>query len=203
MEKDALAGVVMEATARWDVPLMVSRGTSSATFLYEAAQAAREAALQDHAAVTFVLALYDHDAAGARAARTVEEGLARYSGLGSLLAPQFQLLGVTKEQIDEWNLPSRPAKPSDPEAHKFAGEAVELDAIPSNKLISLVENAIVDLIDPDAWGDGGGRRGERAGDPRPDADRGQGVSADRRNGQRRPGALPPSALAEARRILNG
>ena len=43
LEKDALAGVVMDATERWNVALMVSRGTSSATFLYDVAQNAQQA----------------------------------------------------------------------------------------------------------------------------------------------------------------
>jgi hypothetical protein len=119
-------------------------------FLYEAAQAARQAYIEG-GAVTVVLALYDHDAAGARCARSVEDGLMRYSGLGSLQWPRFRRLAVTEEQINEWNLPTRPAKATDPEAHKFRGDAVELDAIPPDKLISLVEDAIVDLIDTDAW----------------------------------------------------
>jgi hypothetical protein len=38
-EKDALAGVIYRITEKWDVPLMVTRGYSSLSFLYEAAQA--------------------------------------------------------------------------------------------------------------------------------------------------------------------
>ena len=38
-EKDAIAGVLYEVTAKWDVPLMVTRGYSSITFLHEAAEA--------------------------------------------------------------------------------------------------------------------------------------------------------------------
>ena len=38
-EKDALAGVLYKETAVWDVPLMVSRGFASLTFLAEAAEA--------------------------------------------------------------------------------------------------------------------------------------------------------------------
>ena len=38
IEKDALAGVVSEVTQRWDVPLMVTRGFPSETFVYEAVQ---------------------------------------------------------------------------------------------------------------------------------------------------------------------
>lgn len=38
LEKDALAGVVMDVTDEYDVPLMVSRGYSSLSFLHEAAK---------------------------------------------------------------------------------------------------------------------------------------------------------------------
>ena len=37
LEKDALAGVLMEETWVWDVPLMVTRGYPSLTYIYEAA----------------------------------------------------------------------------------------------------------------------------------------------------------------------
>jgi hypothetical protein len=147
LEKDALAGVVLEATRRWDVGLMVSRGTSSATFLYEAAQSAREAA-EEEGIATYVFTLYDLDAAGERCHRTVERGLREYAPDAPIMVER---LAVTPSQVAEWKLPSRPAKTSDPEAHKFAGEAVELDAIPPNILIELVQTAIVDLIDADAW----------------------------------------------------
>jgi hypothetical protein len=38
-EKDALAGVILPVTAKYDVPLMVSRGFASETFCYEAVAA--------------------------------------------------------------------------------------------------------------------------------------------------------------------
>ena len=38
LEKDALAGVLYEVTEKWDVPLMVTRGYPSLSFLYEAAE---------------------------------------------------------------------------------------------------------------------------------------------------------------------
>jgi hypothetical protein len=146
-EKDALAGVVMEATVPWDVALMVSRGTSSATFLYEAAKATEEA-WEEADVETVILALYDHDAAGARAARTVENGFVEYA---PDVPVEFELLAVTEDQIDAWNLPTRPAKKTDPEAAKFGADAVELDAIPPDRLIALVEEAIESYVDEDAW----------------------------------------------------
>jgi hypothetical protein len=77
---------------------------------------------------TIVFALYDFDAAGRRAARSIENGLSE-----STDAPiTFELLAVTEEQISDRNLPTRPAKVTDPEADKFGADAVEPDAIPQD-----------------------------------------------------------------------
>jgi hypothetical protein len=147
LEKDALAGVVNEVTEAWDVPLMVSRGMASATFLYNAGQAIRNA-WEDEDAETYIYCLYDFDAAGRRAARNIESGLLEHAGDAEV---HFELLAVTDAQIVEWDLPTRPAKPTDPEAHKFGPDAVELDAIPPDNLTALVEDAITSHIDKDAW----------------------------------------------------
>src|SRR5499427_1942402 len=56
---------------------------------------------------------------------------------------RLKLLAVTEEQIDEWNLPTRPTKRSDSRARSFgSGVSVELDAIDPRRLRSLVERAI-------------------------------------------------------------
>jgi hypothetical protein len=143
-----VAGVVMEETILWDVPLMVSRGTSSVTFLHAAGKAAR-AAWEQNEVETFVFALYDHDAAGLRISRQVEFGLREHAGPDVPI--HFKLLAVRPEQIVDWNLPTRPAKRSDPEAKKFHGPAVELDAIPPNRLRQLVSGAIESLVDDEVW----------------------------------------------------
>jgi hypothetical protein len=57
----------------------------------------------------------------------------------------FTLLAVTDEQIYEWDLPTRPPKKDgDP-------PAVELDAIPPDKLTTLVDDAIRQHVDDHAW----------------------------------------------------
>lgn len=147
LEKDALADVILDATDKWDVPLMVSRGQSSATFLYSAAKTAEEA-YKNTGAATYVYTMYDYDAGGERAARTIERELPKYAPAVPIY---FDRLAVTEEQIEEWSLPRRPAKKSDPEAAKFGEVAVELDAISPDKLIQLVEHAIVEHIDAHAW----------------------------------------------------
>lgn len=147
LEKDALADLVIDTTAAWDVALMVSRGQSSATFLYTAGQAAAAAWDRD-GAETFIYALYDRDAGGRRAARTIQRELPQHAPGVPI---HFELLGVTDEHVIEWDLPTRPAKRSDPEAAKFDGPAVELDAIPPDRLAALVETAILRHIDQRAW----------------------------------------------------
>jgi hypothetical protein len=88
------------------------------------------------------------DGGGRRAARTIARELPEHAPGVPI---EFDLLAVTDEQIADWNLPTRPAKQSDPEAAKFTGPAVELDAIPPDKLVQIVENAIVEHIEPHAW----------------------------------------------------
>lgn len=152
LEKDALADIVVDVTTRWDVALMVSRGQSSSTFLYTAAQAAEDAYRRD-GTTTAIYALYDFDAGGERAARTIERDLPEYAPLCAAVgdAISFERLAVTPDQIVAWDLPRRPAKKTDPEADKHGSIAVELDAIPPEKLTALVEDAITSNIDPHAW----------------------------------------------------
>jgi hypothetical protein len=54
---------------------------------------------------------------------------------------------VTREQVELWNLPSRPTKTTDTRAKKFVGTSVELDAIPAIKLRELVRDCIERHVD--------------------------------------------------------
>lgn len=147
LEKDALADVIYNTTSRFDVSLMVSRGQSSSTFLYGAgmvaADAWREAGIE-----SYIYMLYDFDAGGERAARTIAKDLPEFASGAPIHTSR---LAVTAEQIAEWGLPTRPAKATDPEAAKFGTDAVELDAINPDRLGTLIENAILHHVDPAAW----------------------------------------------------
>jgi hypothetical protein len=147
LEKDALAEIVVDVTNRWRVPLMVSRGQSSVTFLHSAAMAAKRAYEEDDT-LTYVYALYDHDAGGDRAARSVARDLPELAGVSI----EFTRLAVTQAQITGMSLPTRPPKAKDPEAKAWGSKpAVELDAIPPTQLTALVEQAIRSHIDERQW----------------------------------------------------
>jgi len=148
LEKDALADVVVDVTAAWDVSLMVSRGQSSATFLHAAAKAA-EQNYRAGGGITRIYTLYDYDAGGERAARTIRRDLPKLAGEEAVVVHR---LAVTDSQVEDWDLPTRPAKGSDPEAAKWGDRpAVELDAIPPDRLKKLVEDAIISNIDSHQW----------------------------------------------------
>jgi hypothetical protein len=150
LEKEALADVVYDVTDKWDVSLMPSRGQSSATFIYSAQQAAIAAEVP-----TYIYLLYDFDAGGNRAARTIDRELSfnpfEYPYPPEIPPVYVNRLAVTEEQIEEWDLPTRPAKSTDPEASKNPDYAVELDAIPPDTLKALLEDAILEHVDFHAW----------------------------------------------------
>jgi hypothetical protein len=141
LEKDALAGLISPVTHEWGLRLMVSRGQSSDTYCYFAAQDAKEA-YEQGGIETVIYMLYDADRSGRSAGRKVVEKLERYSDRTPIRA---RLLAVTDEQIEAWSLPTRPAKENASEI------AVELDAIPPDTLRGLVGDAIIAEIDEHAW----------------------------------------------------
>ena len=130
LEKDALAGVVIEETVPWDVPLMVTRGYPSLSFLYSAAEV-----IAAHDKPTYLYYLGDWDPSGVDIPRKVEAGIREYAPDVDLY---FERIAVNEDQITLMNLPTRPTKKSDSRARRFTGESVEVDAIPPDKLRSLV-----------------------------------------------------------------
>ena len=139
LEKDALAGVLYEETERWDVPLMVTRGYPSLSYLYEAAEAIE--ALDKPA---FVYYFGDYDPSGLDISRNVEERLRQFAPHAEI---HFERTAVTDQQIEEFSLPTRPTKRTDSRAKGFEGESVEVDAIAPGTLRSMVSACIVQHID--------------------------------------------------------
>jgi hypothetical protein len=138
-EKDALAGVILEETRRYDVPLMVSRGFSSDTYLQSAADA-----FPDDKPV-WIYQFGDHDPSGVWIGKKIEEGLRYHAPEAEIY---YERVAVTPEQIRVWSLPTRPTKrDGNAHAHDFTGDSVELDAIPARVLRGLVRHCIQRHLD--------------------------------------------------------
>jgi hypothetical protein len=140
IEKDALAGTVLEVTDPYDVPLMVARGFSSETYLYEAAQA-----ILREDKPTYIYAFFDRDPSGAHSSKHIERKLREFAPDAEI---HFELVAVTEQQIVGWKLPTRETKRgNNAHAKNFVGDSCELDAIPPDRLRDLVRERIERHVD--------------------------------------------------------
>ena len=142
LEKEALSGVIYSETDHWDVPLMVTRGYPSLTFLHEAAEA-----IAAEERPVYIYYLGDWDPSGLDIARNVQERLEEFAPYAEI---HFERIAVTPEQIEEWNLPTRPTKQTDTRSRGFSGASIELDAIPPDNLRQLVTIEIEWHVDDNA-----------------------------------------------------
>jgi hypothetical protein len=143
LEKDALAGVLIDVTAPWDVPLMVTRGYASLSYLHSAAES-----IKAKGKPAFLYYFGDHDPSGLDITRSVEEGIREFAPGADLT---FERVAVTPDQIQSLALPTRPTKTTDSRCKGFEGGSVEVDAIPPSELRRLVERRITDHIDTDSY----------------------------------------------------
>ena len=134
LEKEALAGVLIEETAVWDVPLMVTRGYPSLTYLYEAAEA-----IASYEKPTFIYYFGDCDPSGLDITRTVEAGLREFAPEADIT---FERVAVTREQIADLRLPTAPPKKTDSRSKGFTGPTVQVDAIPPAMLRQIARECI-------------------------------------------------------------
>ena len=139
LEKDALSGVLYDVTEEWDVPLMVTRGYPSLSFLHEAGQG-----LERSGKPAYIYYFGDYDPSGVDIPRVTERELRKFAPNTEI---NFEILAVTGEQqIKELNLITRPTKKSDMRSKKFTGESVEVDAIPSKILRKMADQVISNHI---------------------------------------------------------
>ena len=138
VEKDPLAGVISSITNEYDVPLYVSRGYSSKTFLYDAADYIKAIGKP-----TYIYHFGDHDPSGVDAAYKIRDGLIEHGA-----DIHFERVAVTLEQIESIHLPTRETKRKDPRSKGWGNKpSVELDALPAPVLRDLVRECIERHID--------------------------------------------------------
>jgi hypothetical protein len=134
LEKDALASVLGDVTDEYGVALMVTRGQPSLTFTYEAAQHL------GYKSRTHLYYFGDLDESGLSIESTIQSHLDEHG-----LDYQFERVAVTEQQVNEWNLPTRPDKDG-------RSWAIEVDAIEPNVLRRLCREVIEPHLDMDEVG---------------------------------------------------
>ncbi|MBZ5623506.1 MAG: hypothetical protein LAQ69_33010 [Acidobacteriia bacterium] len=141
LEKDALSGVVYKETHQWDVPLMVTRGYPSVSYLHAAAET-----IGATGKPAYLYYFGDHDPSGRDITRATEAGLREFAPDADI---SFERVAVTETQIALLRLPTRPTKSADSRSKSFSGESVEVDAIPPELLRHLVRGCIERHLDED------------------------------------------------------
>lgn len=144
VEKDALSWVLRRVTKKYHINLMVNRWYSSCTAMYDAHNRMSERGNN------YILYVGDHDPSGLDMIRDVKERLATFGRDVNVIH-----VGITQEQIAEFNPPPNPAKFSDPRAaryiEKFWRTSREVDALPPEYLINHLSWIIDSLIDQEQY----------------------------------------------------
>lgn len=150
VEKDALAGVLAPIAREYHITLMVNRGYSSTSAMYESAKRFLDAEEGDgrpnSSKDLHLLYLGDHDPSGEDMVRDVRDRLRTFDAVVDV-----QKVALTMEQIDEYSPPPNPAKVSDSRAAKYielhGDSSWEVDALPPEVLTELIVEKIQELLD--------------------------------------------------------
>jgi hypothetical protein len=149
VEKAALAGVLRPLAYKYHVPLMVNRGYSSQSAMYESAQ--RFLHHSDRHSVLFYLG--DHDPSGEDMVRDIYDRMVMF-GVHDI---EVRKLALTMEQVRQYNPPPNPAKMTDSRAAKYVEEhgadSWEVDALNPTVTADIIETAFREVTDLDLMGE--------------------------------------------------
>jgi len=145
-EKDALAGVLRPLTDEFHVVLMVNRGYSSQTSMYEGAV---RIGSWGKGKKKVVLYIGDMDPSGEDMVRDIKDRLTVF-GMGHA---EVRKIALTMEQVKRYDLPPNPANMRDSRAEKYVevhGEVSwEVDALPPEVLQAIVRSSIEKFLNTD------------------------------------------------------
>jgi hypothetical protein len=144
VEKDALSGVLRPMAREFHVTMMVNKGYSSQSAMYEASKRFIEA--EERGQTTRLFYLGDHDPSGEDMVRDIQDRLETF---GSEVI--VTKIALTMPQIVQYNPPPNPAKMSDSRADKYVAkhgaESWEVDALPPEALQDLIREALESVVD--------------------------------------------------------
>lgn len=140
-EKDAIRSLIEDVTWELAVPLMVTRGFASESVVQELAMDTMASGKR-----CVILSLNDYDPSGSLMLHDVMRRAQHYAPFAHFQCEQVLL---TREQVDEYDLPTRPTKTEgNRHAKQFDDEeSVELDAMEPDDLRDILREAIEAHID--------------------------------------------------------
>ncbi len=144
VEKDALAGVLQPLARRFHVTMMVNRGYSSQSAMYEAAK--RFERCCDEGQLPHLLYLGDHDPSGEDMVRDIKTRFTTFR-----FPVNVKKIALTTAQVEQYEPPPNPAKLTDPRAAAYVAihgpQSWEVDALPPNVLTQIITTELSALVD--------------------------------------------------------
>lgn len=144
VEKEALAGIVLQACDDLDVHALICRGYVSQSAMW---QAARRLGYRKHRDRRIIVYLGDHDPSGIDMTRDIQDRIAETFGTDV----EVDRIALTMEQIEEYQCPPNPAKVTDSRfqayCDEYGDESWELDALEPRVLSSLIKDAVMGHTD--------------------------------------------------------
>lgn len=170
VEKDALAGVLEPLAREFHVTLMVNRGYSSQSAMFESAQrfidrCAVDGDEDDNGSIAYrdgnaatggeeitlarepvLFYLGDHDPSGEDMVRDIRDRLFMFG-----IEVDVRKIALTYDHVQEYNPPPNPAKITDSRAPgyiaKYGRSSWEVDALPPNVLAEIVRDNFASVVD--------------------------------------------------------
>lgn len=146
IEKKALEGVFYKPCRTHGVALGACKGYPSLTFLHDAAGRFIEA--ENRGQQPIIIYFGDYDPSGEDIPRALKENIINL-GCESI---EVRRICLVESQVIDWKLPPAPTKVTDSRSVNWDGLGqVELDAVKPEKLIELLDKAIIDIFDMDLF----------------------------------------------------
>lgn len=138
VEKDALSNIFYRVTSKYHVRLMVNKGYSSSSAMYDAANRFKE-----HSGEKVLLYFGDHDPSGKDMVRDIRD---RFN---TFRVEDIEVFNpaLNFDQIKKYSPPENPTKVDDPRAKeyiaKYGHSCWELDALPPKVLAEIIEQSLL------------------------------------------------------------
>lgn len=139
VEKEALIGVIENASRPLDVPCFACKGYTSASEMWRAAR--RFQRYESRSQTPVIIHLGDHDPSGIDMSRDIRDRLETFG-----IPMEVDRIALNMNQVDEFDPPPNPAKLTDSRAAgyiaEFGDDSWELDALEPAVLHQLIQKTI-------------------------------------------------------------
>ena len=152
-EKDAVSNIIAPVCRKLDVIFMANRGYSSQSAMYEAYHRLLDS--QNVGKRNWIIYFGDHDPSGLDMTRDIADRLGLFLEGEDGCFDGVQRVALNMDQVRRYRPPENPAKVTDSRftayAAQYGASSWELDALEPSVLAQLVEDAILEHIDLDAF----------------------------------------------------